>query len=143
MRISDWSSDVCSSDLAYAAARRIADSESAAFNPLFLYGGVGLGKTHLMHAIALHTRQRFPNRRVVYLSAEKFMYHFVRAIRFHNTLAFKDLFRSVDLLMIDDVQFMDARKESTQDEFFHTFNDLVDNNRQVVVSADKIGREHV
>jgi chromosomal replication initiator protein len=124
-------------ELAYAAARRVADSESAAFNPLFLYGGVGLGKTHLMHAIALHTRQRFPGRRVVYLSAEKFMYHFVRAIRFHNTLAFKDLFRSVDLLMIDDVQFMDARKESTQDEFFHTFNDLVDNNRQVVISADK------
>jgi chromosomal replication initiator protein len=123
-------------ELAYAAARRVADSETAAFNPLFLYGGVGLGKTHLMHAIALHTRQRFPNRRVAYLSAEKFMYHFVRALRFHNTMPFKDMFRSVDLLMIDDVQFING-KESTQEEFFHTFNDLVDNNRQVVISADK------
>jgi chromosomal replication initiator protein len=123
-------------ELAYAAARRVADSESAAFNPLFLYGGVGLGKTHLMHAIALHTRQRFPSRRVAYLSAEKFMYHFVRALRFHNTMPFKEMFRSVDLLMIDDVQFING-KESTQEEFFHTFNDLVDNNRQVVISADK------
>ena len=123
-------------ELAYAAARRVADSETAAFNPLFLYGGVGLGKTHLMHAIAWHTRQRHPNRKVVYLSAEKFMYHFIRALRFQTTMAFKEQFRSVDLLMIDDVQFING-KESTQEEFFHTFNDLVDNNRQVVISADK------
>ncbi len=123
-------------ELAYAAARRVADSEAAAFNPLFLYGGVGLGKTHLMHAIAWHTRQRQPNRRVVYLSAEKFMYHFIRSLRFKTTMAFKEQFRSVDLLMIDDVQFING-KESTQEEFFHTFNDLVDNNRQVVISADK------
>ena len=123
-------------ELAYAAARRVADSETAAFNPLFLYGGVGLGKTHLMHAIALHTRERFPQRKVVYLSAEKFMYHFIRALRYQNIMAFKEQFRSVDLLMIDDVQFIDG-KESTQEEFFHTFNELVDNNRQVVVSADK------
>jgi len=123
-------------ELAYAAARRVADSEAAAFNPLFLYGGVGLGKTHLMHAIAWHTRQRHPNRKVVYLSAEKFMYHFIRSLRFQTTMAFKEQFRSVDLLMIDDVQFING-KESTQEEFFHTFNDLVDNNRQVVISADK------
>ncbi len=123
-------------ELAYAAARRVADSEVAPFNPLFLYGGVGLGKTHLMHAIAHHTRQKFPERRVVYLSAEKFMYHFIRALRFQDTVAFKERFRSVDLLMIDDVQFING-KESTQEEFFHTFNDLVDNNRQVVISADK------
>ena len=123
-------------ELAYAAARRVADSESATFNPLFLYGGVGLGKTHLMHAIAHQTRKRFPQRRVVYLSAEKFMVHFIRAVRFQDTMAFKEQFRSVDLLMIDDVQFING-KESTQEEFFHTFNDLVDNNRQVVVSADK------
>jgi len=123
-------------ELAHAAARRVADSETAAFNPLFLYGGVGLGKTHLMHAIAHHTRRKFPQRKVVYLSAEKFMYHFIRALRFKNTVAFKDEFRSVDLLMIDDVQFI-IGKESTQEEFFHTFNDLVDNSRQVVVSADK------
>ncbi len=123
-------------ELAHAAARRIADSETATYNPLFLYGGVGLGKTHLMHAIAHHTRQKFPRRKVVYLSAEKFMYHFIRALRFKDTVAFKDEFRSVDVLMIDDVQFI-IGKESTQEEFFHTFNDLVDHNRQVVVSADK------
>ena len=123
-------------ELAYAAARRVADSEDAAFNPLFLYGGVGLGKTHLMHAIANHTRAKFPERRVVYLSAEKFMFHFIRALRFKDTVAFKEQFRSVDLLMIDDVQFING-KEATQEEFFHTFNDLVDNNRQVVISADK------
>ena len=123
-------------ELAYAAARRVADSEVAPFNPLFLYGGVGLGKTHLMHAIANHTRAKFPDRRVVYLSAEKFMYHLIRAIRHKDTVVFKERFRSVDLLMIDDVQFLND-KDSTQEEFFHTFNDLVDNNRQVVVSADK------
>ena len=89
-----------------------------------------------MHAIAHHTRQTFPDRRVVYLSAEKFMYHFIRALRFQDTVAFKERFRSVDLLMIDDVQFING-KESTQEEFFHTFNDLVDNNRQLVISADK------
>ncbi len=123
-------------ELAYAAARRVADSATAAYNPLFLYGGVGLGKTHLMHAIAWHIRKREPERKVVYMSAEKFMYYFIRALRFHDTMAFKDRFRSVDVLMIDDVQFI-IGKESTQEEFFHTFNALVDNNRQVVVSADK------
>ncbi|MAM68012.1 MAG: chromosomal replication initiator protein DnaA [Rhodospirillaceae bacterium] len=123
-------------ELAYAAARRVADSPTATYNPLFLYGGVGLGKTHLMHAIAWHIREHQPDRKVVYLSAEKFMYHFIRALRFQDTMAFKEKFRSVDVLMIDDVQFING-KESTQEEFFHTFNDLVDNNRQVVVSADK------
>ncbi len=123
-------------ELAYAAARRVADAETAPFNPLFLYGGVGLGKTHLMHAIALHTHKRYPGRKVLYLSAEKFMYHFVRSLRYQTTMAFKEQFRSVDLLMIDDVQFING-KEATQEEFFHTFNDLVDNNRQVVISADK------
>ena len=123
-------------ELAYAAARRVADSDEASFNPLFLYGGVGLGKTHLMHAIANHTRAKFPERRVVYMSAEKFMFHFIRALRFKDTVSFKETFRSVDVLMIDDVQFING-KEATQEEFFHTFNDLVDNNRQVVISADK------
>ena len=123
-------------ELAYAAARRVADSDDTPFNPLFLYGGGGLGKTHLMHAIANHTRAKFPERRVVYLSAEKFMFHFIRALRFKDTVSFKEQFRSVDLLMIDDVQFING-KEATQEEFFHTFNDLVDNNRQVVISADK------
>ena len=125
-------------ELAYAAARRIAGAppNDVPFNPLFLYGGVGLGKTHLMHAIAWEMRTRFPDRKVLYLSAEKFMYQFVRALRFKDTVAFKDQFRSVDVLMIDDIQFISG-KESTQEEFFHTFNELVDRNRQVIVSADK------
>jgi chromosomal replication initiator protein len=106
------------------------------FNPLFLYGGVGLGKTHLMHAIAWHVRQHAPTRKVIYLSAEKFMYQFIRALRFRSTMDFKEQFRSVDLLMIDDVQFISG-KDSTQEEFFHTFNALVDQNRQIVISADK------
>jgi chromosomal replication initiator protein len=97
---------------------------------------VGLGKTHLMHAIAWEIRTRDPSRRVIYLSAEKFMYQFIRALRFRDTVAFKEQFRSVDVLMIDDVQFISG-KDSTQEEFFHTFNALVDQNRQVVISADK------
>lgn len=123
-------------ELAYAAARRVADTENPAFNPLFLYGGVGLGKTHLMHAIAWHIRTNYPHRRVIYMSAEKFMYQFVRALRFKDTVSFKEHFRSVDVLMIDDVQFIGG-KDSTQEEFFHTFNALVDRNRQVIISADK------
>ena len=123
-------------ELAYAAARRVAEAQKVAFNPLFLYGGVGLGKTHLMHAIAWHIRSLAPKRRIIYLSAEKFMYQFVRALRTKDTMAFKEQFRSVDVLMIDDVQFIGGR-EATQEEFFHTFNALVDQNRQVVISADK------
>jgi chromosomal replication initiator protein len=128
-------------ELAHAAARRIAEGCAAPvhavpFNPLFLYGGVGLGKTHLMHAIAWHVRMNAPTRRVIYLSAEKFMYQFIRALRYRSIMDFKELFRSVDLLMIDDVQFISG-KDSTQEEFFHTFNALVDQNRQIVISADK------
>jgi chromosomal replication initiator protein len=128
-------------ELAHAAARRVAESavsgnRAAPFNPLFLYGGVGLGKTHLMHAIAWHIRRQDPNRKIIYLSAEKFMYQFIKALRFKDTMAFKELFRSVDVLMIDDVQFISG-KDSTQEEFFHTFNALVDQNRQIVISADK------
>src|SRR6185437_3970807 len=128
-------------ELAHAAARRVAETctapaHSVPFNPLFLYGGVGLGKTHLMHAIAWHVRNHAPARKVIYLSAEKFMYQFIRALRFRSTMDFKEQFRSVDLLMIDDVQFISG-KESTQEEFFHTFNALVDQNRQIVISADK------
>ncbi|MBX6321279.1 MAG: chromosomal replication initiator protein DnaA [Rhodospirillaceae bacterium] len=125
-----------SNEFAYAAARRVAEAETVSFNPLFLYGGVGLGKTHLMHAIAWHIGKVHPQRRVIYLSAEKFMYQFVRALRHKNTVWFKEQFRSVDVLMIDDVQFISG-KDSTQEEFFHTFNALVDQNRQVVISADK------
>ena len=123
-------------ELAYAAAQRVSGSDEVLFNPLFLYGAVGLGKTHLMHSIAWDIRRRDPSRRVLYLSAEKFMYQFIRALRFKDTMAFKDQFRSVDVLMIDDVQFIGG-KDSTQEEFFHTFNALVDQNRQVIISADK------
>ena len=123
-------------ELAHAAARKVADSETVTFNPLFLYGGVGLGKTHLMHAIAWHIKRSHPKRKVIYLSAEKFMYQFIRALRFKDTVSFKDQFRSVDVLMIDDVQFISG-KDSTQEEFFHTFNALVDQNRQIIISADK------
>ena len=122
-------------ELAFAVARRAAESEHVAFNPLFLYGGVGLGKTHLMHAIAWHIRGQNPSRKVMYLSAEKFMYRFVRALRFRDTMSFKEQFRSVDVLMIDDVQFISGN--STQEEFFHTFNALVEDGRQVIISADK------
>lgn len=123
-------------ELAFAAARRVGEAQSVPYNPLFLYGGVGLGKTHLMHAIAWHIRKTNPERRVIYLSAEKFMYQFIRAMRYKDTMAFKEQFRSVDVLMIDDVQFFSG-KDNTQEEFFHTFNALVDQNRQVVISADK------
>ncbi len=123
-------------EFATAAARRVAEEAKVPFNPLFLYGGVGLGKTHLMHAIAWEIRKRHPQRKVVYLSAEMFMYRFIRALRFKDMMAFKEQFRSVDVLMIDDVQFISG-KDSTQEEFFHTFNALVDQNRQIVLSADK------
>ncbi|WP_207460357.1 chromosomal replication initiator protein DnaA [Azospirillum sp. SYSU D00513] len=123
-------------ELAHAAAKRVAEASAVTFNPLFLYGGVGLGKTHLMHAIAWAIRKKDPSRKVLYLSAEKFMYQFIRALRFKDTMAFKQQFRSVDVLMIDDVQFISG-KDSTQEEFFHTFNALVDQNRQVIISADK------
>ena len=125
-----------SNELAFSACRRVADAEDVPFNPLFLYGGVGLGKTHLMHAIAWQKRKINPNLKILYLSAEKFMYQFIKALRFKNTVAFKEQFRSVDLLLIDDVQFI-IGKESTQEEFFHTFNALADQNRQMVISADK------
>ena len=123
-------------ELAHAASRRVAEGGAVTFNPLFLYGGVGLGKTHLMHAIAWETQRRNPDSRVIYLSAEQFMYRFVQALRFKDMLSFKELFRSVDLLMVDDVQFI-AGKDSTQDEFFHTFNALVDQHKQIIISADR------
>lgn len=127
-----------SNELAHAAARRVAESTAvtAGGNPLFMYGGVGLGKTHLMHAIAWHIRKTDPSRKVVYLSAEKFMYMFIRAIRSKDTMSFKEYFRSVDVLMVDDVQFISG-KGSTQEEFFHTFNALVDQNKQLIISGDR------
>ncbi|MCA8878681.1 MAG: chromosomal replication initiator protein DnaA [Rhodobacteraceae bacterium] len=123
-------------ELAHAAARRVAEGGPVGFNPLFLYGGVGLGKTHLMHAIAWEMRVRDPEKRIVYLSAEQFMYRFVQALRDRDMMSFKQLFRSVDVLMVDDVQFI-AGKDSTQDEFFHTFNALVDQQKQIIISGDR------
>ncbi|MDW3223595.1 MAG: chromosomal replication initiator protein DnaA [Paracoccaceae bacterium] len=123
-------------ELAHAAARRVAEGGPVTFNPLFLYGGVGLGKTHLMHAIAHELRQRRPDINVLYLSAEQFMYRFVQALRDRKMMDFKEIFRSVDVLMVDDVQFI-AGKGSTQEEFFHTFNALVDQNKQIIISADR------
>jgi chromosomal replication initiator protein len=123
-------------ELAHAAARRVAETADASFNPVFLYGGVGLGKTHLMHAIGWHLKRTRPDCKVLYLSAEHFMYRFVQALRFRDTLTFKRQFRSVDLLMIDDVQFI-AGKDSTQEEFFHTFNALIDQKKQIVISGDR------
>jgi chromosomal replication initiator protein len=123
-------------ELAHAAARRVAEGGPVTFNPLFLYGGVGLGKTHLMHAIAQELRLRKPEMNVLYLSAEQFMYRFVQALRDRKMMDFKEIFRSVDVLMVDDVQFI-AGKDSTQEEFFHTFNALVDQNKQIIISADR------
>ncbi|MBO9475937.1 chromosomal replication initiator protein DnaA [Shimia sp. R11_0] len=123
-------------ELANAAARRVAEGGPVTFNPLFLYGGVGLGKTHLMHAIAWELQAHRPDLNVLYLSAEQFMYRFVQALRDRKMMDFKELFRSVDVLMVDDVQFI-AGKDSTQEEFFHTFNALVDQNKQIIISADR------
>ncbi|QEW17847.1 Chromosomal replication initiator protein DnaA [Marinibacterium anthonyi] len=123
-------------ELAHAAARRVAEGGMVTLNPLVLYGGVGLGKTHLMHAIAWELQARHPELNVLYLSAEQFMYRFVQALRERRMMDFKHLFRSVDVLMVDDVQFI-AGKDSTQEEFFHTFNALVDQNKQIIISADQ------
>lgn len=125
-------------ELAYAASRAVAESQNvlSESNPLFLYGGVGLGKTHLMHAIANYIKQNSPQRKVIYMSAEKFMYQFVKALRNKDVMSFKEQFRSVDVLMIDDIQFI-CGKNSTQEEFFHTFNALIDSNRQMIISCDR------
>ncbi|NSX53858.1 chromosomal replication initiator protein DnaA [Parasulfitobacter algicola] len=123
-------------ELAHAASKRVAEGGPVTFNPLFLYGGVGLGKTHLMHAIAHELQTRRPELNVLYLSAEQFMYRFIQALRVNKMMDFKELFRSVDVLMVDDVQFI-AGKDSTQEEFFHTFNALVSANKQIIISADR------
>ncbi|MCO4843503.1 MAG: chromosomal replication initiator protein DnaA [Yoonia sp.] len=123
-------------ELANAAAHRVAEGGPVTFNPLFLYGGVGLGKTHLMHAIAHELQRRSPELNVLYLSAEQFMYRFITALRERKMMDFKQLFRSVDVLMVDDVQFI-AGKDSTQEEFFHTFNALIDGKKQIIISADR------
>ncbi|MCL4143331.1 UNVERIFIED_CONTAM: hypothetical protein GTU68_031081, partial [Idotea baltica] len=127
-----------SNELAHAAARRVAESDGpgAAYNPLFLFGDVGIGKTHLMQSIAWEAKTLYPHKKLLYVSAEKFMHRFVSSLRYKDSHSFKEEFRSVDLLLIDDFQFI-AGKDSTQEEFFHTFNALIDQNRQIVISADR------
>lgn len=124
-------------EFAHACARRVAEAPAqAGFNPLFLYGGVGLGKTHLMHSIAWSLREQDASLSVAYMSAEKFMYRFIAALRSHNTMEFKTQLRSVHVLMVDDLQFL-IGKDNTQEEFFHTFNALIDAGKQIIISADK------
>ena len=125
-------------EFAYAAARNIAEQDRPLpeRNPLYIFGGVGLGKTHLMHAIWHALRERDPKIRVLYLTAESFVNRFIQALRTKNTGQFKELFRNVDVLMVDDVQFI-CGKEASQDEFFFTFNSLVEQNKQIVLSSEK------
>ena len=122
--------------VAHAAAVRVAYEDGVAFNPLFLYGEVGLGKTHLMHAIGWALKAKHPDLKLIYLSAEQFMHNFIRALRTQSIMDFKEMFRSVNVLMVDDVQFI-AGKDSTQEEFFHTFNALVGQEKQIILSGDR------
>ena len=123
-------------ELAYNAARTLAEGGKLAFNPLFLHGGTGLGKTHLMHAIGQEYRIHHPDAQILYMSAEKFMFEFVSALRAKDTHSFKQRLRAADVLLIDDVQFI-AGKDSTQEEFFHTMNELISAGRRLVISADR------
>jgi len=129
-----------SNQFAHAAARAVAETPSRSYNPLFLYGGVGLGKTHLVHAIAHEILRVSPGMRVMYLSAERFLNELINALRFEKMHEFKSRYRELDVLLMDDVQFI-AGKDSTQEEFFHTFNALHDAQKQIVVTSDALPKE--
>ena len=129
-----------SNQFAHAAARAVGESPSRSYNPLFLYGGVGLGKTHLMHAIAHEVLRRYPGTHVAYLSAERFLNELINALRFEKMHEFKRRYRELDVLLMDDIQFI-AGKDSTQEEFFHTFNALHDAQKQIVVTSDALPKE--
>jgi len=124
-----------SNQFAQAACQAVAELPSRAYNPLFIYGGVGLGKTHLLHAVGHQSVRLFPGMTVVYLSSERFTNELINAIRYDRTAEFRGRYRTIDLLLIDDIQFISG-KERTQEEFFHTFNDLYESRKQIIVSSD-------
>jgi chromosomal replication initiator protein len=124
-----------SNQFAHAACRAVAESPSRSYNPLYIYGGVGLGKTHLMHAVGHYVLQHDRNLKLTYISSERFMNEMINAVRYDRVIDFRERYRSVDLLLVDDIQFL-AGKEGTQTEFFHTFNALYDSQKQIVLSSD-------
>ena len=129
-----------SNEFAHACSLRLAEGKGVALNPLFIYGGVGLGKTHLMHAIAHHVLDQHPRTRIFYTSSENFINDLITSIRQNQMTAFRSKYRKVDILMIDDIQFI-AGKERTQEEFFFTFNDLQDTRKQIVITSDKMPKD--
>ena len=127
-------------EFAHAAAQAVADNPSKAFNPFFVYGGVGMGKTHLIQAIGQEIKRRYPQLSICYLSSERFTNEMINSLRYDKMTSFRDKFRNVDVLMVDDIQFL-AQKERTQEEFFHTFNALHESMRQIIIASDRPPKE--